>query len=149
VLFTNSRHANRLASYEMEKQMRQNWIAAVGVALALGLLAGASAAFAEEGPSPEAAPAGEVGLLDASCNSGHVCVWPETFYSGAKGESLCTGGAHPLAGTKASGKNRCANKAVWYRQNGTALVCGNPGVDTPAFGFAINELWIGAEGSRC
>jgi hypothetical protein len=132
--------------------MRKSWIAAVGLVLALGLVTGASAAAEGSSGSPEAAPtapSGEVTPLDSTCNSGHVCVWPETFYSGAKGESLCTGGAHPLAATKASGKNRCANKAVWYRQNGTALVCGNPGVDTPAFGFAINELWIGAEGSRC
>jgi hypothetical protein len=132
--------------------MRRNWIAAMGLVLACSLLLGASAVA--EGPSetPEAAPAApasEAALLDATCSSGHVCVWPETFYQGGKGESLCTGGAHPLGGSKQSGKNRCANKAVWYRQNGTALVCGNPGVDTPAFGFGINELWIGAEGSRC
>jgi hypothetical protein len=134
--------------------MKKSWIAAVGIVLALGVLAGASAAAAE-GPSsgaPEpasAAPTGEVTPLDATCNSGHVCVWTGTFWTGTKGESLCTGGAHPLAGSKQSGKNRCANKAVWYRINGTAFYCANPSEDNATFAFPINELWIGAEGSRC
>ena len=129
--------------------MQRAIVAATSFALALALLAGISSAEGLSPGTPAAnGPTGRV-LLDETCSSGHVCVWPQTFYQGTKGESLCTGGAHPLGGTKSSGKNRCANKAVWYRQNGTALDCDNPGQDSAAFGFAINELWIGAEGSRC
>jgi len=112
--------------------MRKNWIIAVGLAAALSLLPGASAASADE-----------------SCASGHACVWTEFHYLGAKGESLCTGGAHGLAGNKESGKNRCANKAVWFRSSGTAIACLNPGGNDELFTFPINEIWVGAEGSRC
>ncbi len=84
---------------------------------------------------------------DESCNSGHVCVWNGFWFTGVKGESLCTGGAHPLAGWKYSAKNRCANKASWLRRNGTAYYCVNPGNNLNVAEF--NELWIGAEGSRC
>jgi hypothetical protein len=133
--------------------MRRNWVLTASLVLAISLFAGSSAIADELSPSGEeaapAAPTGEASPLDATCNSGHVCVWPESFYVGTKGESLCTGGAHPLAGSKKSGKNRCANKAVWYRQNGVALDCDNAGEDSPSFGFSINELWIGAEGSHC
>ena len=129
--------------------MRHRRYLVLGFVLAIGLLAGASIAAAE-GPTPgsEEPPAGTAEPFVA-CGSGHVCVWPSPFYVGTVGESLCTGGAHGLAATKTSGKDACANKAVWYRQNGTALACGNPNQETPNFGFAINELWIGAEGSRC
>jgi len=85
---------------------------------------------------------------DSNCNSGNVCVWVEYEYNGAKGESSCTGGAHPLAGWKYSAKNRCANKASWLRANGSAIQCVNPGNNNGAT-LAFNEVWIGAEGSRC
>lgn len=110
----------------------RKWIIGAGLALALSLLPGASVASADE-----------------TCASGHACVWPEKFFQGAKGESLCTGGAHGLAGLKNSGKNRCANKAVWFRQNGTSFGCLNPNENAASFVFAINEIWVGAEGSRC
>ena len=112
--------------------MLKGLIAVLGLTLAIALLPGASAASADE-----------------SCASGHACVWVDFHFLGAKGESLCTGGAHPLAGQKESGKNRCANKAVWFRQNGTAISCLNPGGNDELFTFSINELWVGAEGSRC
>jgi hypothetical protein len=98
--------------------------------------------------APESPPAEGLAPLDASCNSGNVCVWTETGYNGAKGESLCTGGPHPLAGWKYSVKNRCANKASWLRINGVSNMCINPGGESSGT-FQFNELWIGAEGSRC
>ncbi len=85
---------------------------------------------------------------DESCNSGHVCVWTKNTYQGVKGESLCTGGPHPLAGQKFSAKNRCANKAAWLRNDGIAGACVNPGNNIDLV-FSFDELWIGAEGSRC
>ncbi|HEU5105258.1 MAG TPA: hypothetical protein VFU11_05410 [Solirubrobacterales bacterium] len=84
---------------------------------------------------------------DESCNSGHACVWSFWHFQEAKGESLCTGGAHPLNGLKRSIKNRCANKAVWIRDNGVANGCVNPGVNFTTVEF--HEIWVGAEGSRC
>ena len=102
-------------------------------------------------PETKVAPTSESGasaLLDESCANGHVCVWPETYFKGAKGESLCTGGPHPLAGVKLSAKDRCANKAVWLRKDGIAKGCVNAGGQAE-LAFAFNELWIGAEGSHC
>jgi len=113
--------------------MRQHWITAIGLTLALLSLAAL--------PADAAA--------DETCASGHVCVWVENHFKGAKGESLCTGGVHPLAGLKESGKNRCANKAVWFRNEGVATSCLNPNENNAGFPFLINELWVGAEGSRC
>jgi hypothetical protein len=84
---------------------------------------------------------------DESCASGHACVWSFWHFQEAKGESLCTGGAHVLSGLKRSIKNRCANKAVWIRDNGVANGCVNPGVNFTTVEF--HEIWVGAEGSRC
>lgn len=113
--------------------MRKHWMALLGLMLAVGSLAAIPASAS----------------ADESCASGHVCVWTETFFQGAKGESLCTGGVHGLAGLKKSGKNRCANKAVWFQQNGTKVACLNPNENNAAFAFLPNELFVGTEGSRC
>jgi hypothetical protein len=133
--------------------MRRSWIALIVLASAFCLIAGVAVAAADEVPPASEAvpPASEEGVLaplDESCNSGHVCVWTEKSYQGAKGESLCTGGVHTLAGMKFSAKNRCANKASWLRRNGEVTACLNPGDNVP-IPFEFNELWIGAEGSRC
>ena len=112
--------------------MNQKWILAAVAALVVG-------AFAV---IPGTASA------DETCSSGHVCVWTEQSFQGAKGESLCTGGAHVLGGTKFSAKNRCANKASWLRMNGNTWNCLNPGENGSNL-FNFNEVWIGAEGSRC
>jgi hypothetical protein len=117
--------------------MRKIWIVVIAsLALALSLLPGVSVA------------AGGEGL--AKCQKGHVCVWVEKNFKGAEGESLCTGGAHPLAGYKKSAANHCANKAVWLREDGTARVCMEPeseiGEIVP---LPIDELWVGIEGSHC
>lgn len=114
--------------------MRRSWVTAAILAAAAACCLAVWAASAS---------------ADSSCSSGHACVWPSKFFVGAKGESLCTGGAHGLAGSKESGKNSCANKAVWFRQNGTAFACLNPGGEAGSFTFPINEIWVGAEGSRC
>jgi hypothetical protein len=127
--------------------MRHKLISVVGLALMLSLFSGASIAMAA-GPDL-AAPLGEVHPFTSNCASGHACVFTGTFYTGAKGESLCTGGAHPLEGGKHSGQVACANKAVWFRQSGTTSNCGNPGAEIPSFVFNVNEIWVGAEGSRC
>lgn len=116
--------------------MRKRWIVGLALVLALGLLAGAST---------------EAGAGQFGCNTGHACVWPQRFFTGTIGESLCTGGAHGLAGTKESGVNECvgSNKAVWFRSNGTAIKCLNAGETAASFTFPINELWVGAENSHC
>jgi len=97
------------------------------------------------------AVAAVVGVSAASasptCNTGHVCAWTEPNFQGAKGESLCTGGKHPLGGFKWSSYNHCANKAVWIRIDGEAKACLEPSfVDTAT---RFNELWVGVEGSHC
>jgi hypothetical protein len=125
--------------------MKRSW-ALIAVVACSFLLSGVSVAAAEEVESSGegAAPAT---ALDETCNPGLVCVWTNIYYSGVKGTSLCTGGAHTLAGWKFSAKNRCANKASWLRINGNAVECLDPGVSRGVAEF--NELWIGAEGSRC
>jgi hypothetical protein len=112
--------------------MRKNWIVAAGVAVALSLIPGASVASAS-----------------TRCAKGHVCVWVEVVFKGAEGDSLCTGGLHEFAGNKSSGENECANKAVWFRNKGVTTQCLNPGQSSEVFPGLVNEIWIGAEGSRC
>jgi hypothetical protein len=83
-----------------------------------------------------------------TCSGGHVCVWVYGGFLGPKGESLCTGGLHELAGEKLSAINACANKASWLRRGGFNVYCLNPSQyqeNTPSF----DQVWIGAEGSRC
>lgn len=139
--------------------MRQKWIAVVGLALALSLLAGASVAAAE-GPSSgseEVAPSTPGGELlpptgPGGCSVGHACVWPHTLFGEGKGESLCTGGLHSFApNTKLSGENQCTNsgKAVWFRQSVTNVKCLEAGESDAAFPFLVNEIWVGAEHSHC
>lgn len=112
--------------------MQRSWIIAAGVAVALGLIPGASVASASE-----------------RCPKGHVCVWTEVVFKGAEGDSLCTGGLHEFAGNKKSGENECANKAVWFRDKGITTECLNPGKAAELFWGQVNEIWVGAEGSRC
>jgi hypothetical protein len=88
-------------------------------------------------------------MADNFCPAGYVCVWPNPGAGGTRGDSLCTGGIHPLAGLKGSGRNSCANKAVWFRYNGVTTQCLNPGYYSDYFPGPVNELWIGADGSRC
>jgi hypothetical protein len=77
-----------------------------------------------------------------------VCDWTNIEFVGVKGESLCTGGTHPLAATKFSAKNSCANKKVFLRVAGTGIqTCMNPTGERPFVEF--NEIFVGAEGSRC
>lgn len=112
--------------------MGKIWIIAAGVVVALSLISGASVASAS-----------------ARCPSGHVCVWVEVVFQGAEGDSLCTGGLHGFGGNKSSGENECANKAVWFRKNGVTTQCLNPGHSSSVFPGEVNEMWVGAEGSRC
>lgn len=144
----------------MENKVPRNLICIASLVLAISLFAGASAVAAEPSPSSEAAaptavepsPSGEgaapITPFDETCNSGNVCVWTSNLFQGAKGESLCTGGAHVLAGDKFSAKNRCANKASFLRENGAPSNCLNPGQNGSNL-FNFNEVFIGAEGSRC
>jgi len=141
--------------------MRHSWIAVIALALMLGLVGGATAGA--EGPPPtgeeEAAPAapapsGEEAttLSLGECSSGYACVWPQTFYGGAVGKSLCTGGLHTFGGNlKLSGANMCtgSNKAVWFRNSGTTIQCLNAGGSSGSFWASVNELWVGAENSHC
>ncbi len=130
--------------------MRSKLTAALLLSLAVGLLATGSPAVASvSSGSLLAAPLSEIRPLVAPCSNGHVCVWPHVEFKGTVGESLCTGGAHVLAARKESGRNECANKAVWFRNNGFANKCLNPGEQTAAFPVSIEEIWVGAEGSRC
>jgi hypothetical protein len=133
--------------------MKRNSMVVASLALVIGLLAvGATAAIGAAPPASEATPpaseGGHVELLSGSCSSGHVCVWTEPSYKGAKGESLCTGGAHSLSGFKLSVVNSCGNKAAWLRVNGVANECINAGFEYEITA-KFNELWIGAEGSHC
>jgi hypothetical protein len=129
--------------------MHRKWLTIVFAALAIGAFAAVTGTASAEETAPGTPPAEEVSPLDETCNSGHVCVWTEFRYQGAKGESLCTGGVHTLAGFKGSAKNRCANKAVWLRENGSTHYCVNPAQNLPEDFVGFNELFIGAEGSRC
>jgi hypothetical protein len=148
--------------------MRHSWIAAIALALVLGVLGGATAGA--EGPPPsgeeetppasEAAPAPseeeeeeEASALSlGECSAGYACVWPNTFFGGTVGKSLCTGGLHGFGGNvKQSGANMCtgSNKAVWFRQSGTTIRCMNAGESSATFWAGVNELWVGAENSHC
>ncbi len=121
--------------------MRQKWITALGFAVAFSLVGSSMAAAGASTHAQGAvgiAPLGEVSPLDETCVSGHACVWTEKFFQGAKGESLCTGGVHTLAGFKKSGKNRCANKAVILRQSGTRVGCMEPGEN--AASLSLNRM---------
>jgi hypothetical protein len=136
---------NRSGGEMRRGEMRRNWIKLAILAAVGCLIVGVAGAGAEEAP-----PAGEQGapaLLNEACNSGHACVWSFWHFQEAKGESLCTGGVHNLSGLKRSAKNRCANKAVWIRDNGVAHGCINPGLNMTTVEF--HEIWVGAEGSRC
>lgn len=135
--------------------MRRSWIV-VALLVCACFAVGAAAATADEVPpaSEESAAAPESGeeaapavALDESCSTGFVCVWNNILYGGVKSTTLCTGGAHPLAGFKFSAKNRCANKASWFRINGSAVECLDAGGNRKVAEF--NEIWIGAEGSHC
>lgn len=144
--------------------MRRNWITGAILAIACCLAVWGAAVASAEGSHPSsgtgATPpaeaeashpssgAGVIPLAEEGCTSGHVCVWPKENYQGTRGESLCTGGPHPLAGIKESAKNRCLNKASWLRLDGFALECMNAGDSFPGT-LEFNELWIGAEGSHC
>lgn len=152
--------------------MREKWFVVAVLAFACCLVVGVGGAAAEDVPpvAPEAPPASEEGppaapeappaseevspeseegaaTLLGECPNGYVCAYANIFYGGGQGNSLCTGGAHPLGGWKESALNRCANKAAWFRVNGTAQTCRNAGGQLEVGGF--NEIWIGAEGSHC
>ena len=84
-----------------------------------------------------------------TCFSGEVCVFANTSYTGGQGTTVCSAaGLHPLGGWKTSGINNCANRAVWFRNTGVTKQCLNPTTLSPSFP-AINEIFIGADGSRC
>lgn len=136
--------------------MRHSWIAAVALALVLGVLGGAVAGAEGPAPGSKKAPAprgGEASLSSVGeCNTGNACVWPGTGYSGTVGQSLCTGGLHTFGGNlKTSGADLCYGslKAVWFRNSGTTVECLNPGGIESAFPKYVNELWVGAESSHC
>jgi hypothetical protein len=94
-----------------------------------------------------ASPAKEA-TASVNCGSGVVCVFTNTFFNGAEGQTACGAeGAHPLAGWKESAINHCANRPVWTRVNGSANACMPAGGQIEHFGF--NEIWIGAIGGHC
>jgi hypothetical protein len=148
-----------LSGQDEGRNMNRNWTALI-LALACCLLIGVAAATAEEPapPTEEAPPASEEAasaspegaftILDESCSSGHACAWTFVHFWEVKGESLCTGGPHPLGGLKYSAKNRCANKKIFLRLQGTTVqICANPGGDRTTTEF--DEIYVGTEGSRC
>ncbi len=116
---------------------RRSWLKIAMLASACCLAIGAASA------SPPSASASE----PLTCNTGYVCAWWNIYWTGAVGYTLCTGGAHPLNQVKSSATNGCPNKAAWLRINGSATGCINPSVKRGIAEF--NEIWIGAEGSRC
>lgn len=129
--------------------MRHKWIAAAALALVLSLLGGATAGA--EGPKSSGEEEASV-LSLSECSSGNACVWPQTFYGGTVGKSLCTGGLHGFGGNlKTSGANWCSgsNKAVWFRNSGTTIQCLSAGESSGSFWTWVNELWVGAENSHC
>jgi hypothetical protein len=111
---------------------RRNWIA-----LAILVILAAACCMAVR-----AVPA----TADETCGS--ICVWTETGFKGAKGQTECSAtGAHPLSGFKYSAKNHCATRAVWLRFNGSAVECLEWNTQDSAITF--NELWVGAFESHC
>lgn len=85
-----------------------------------------------------------------TCSVGEVCVFANTNYLGGQGTTVCSAaGLHPLANWKNSGINNCANRAVWFRFNGVLAQCLDFRQASPNFGRQVNEIWIGADGSRC
>lgn len=110
--------------------MRRNWIVVASLALAIGLLAVASAA-AEDDPAknsegavptaPEAkvAPSEskanpfQVAPLATNCFSLEVCVWTFTNYTGTRETVACDGAYHWFPNGKNSAKNRCGNRRSW------------------------------------
>ncbi len=121
-------------------------------------------ALAPSGEEEALAPSGEEAALAPSggeavslsgigeCSTGYACVWPQTFYGGTVGKSLCTGGLHSFGGNlKLSGANMCngSNKAVWFRNSGSLVQCLGAGASQTSFWTFVNELWVGAENSHC
>lgn len=115
--------------------MRRSWSAAAAALACAGcLVVGAAGAPGE--------------ALANDCTTGYVCVYPNIWFSGAEGLTVCGAqGAHPFGSWKESGMNHCANRAVWFRVNGVAQTCRNAGGQVEAAGF--NEIWIGVLNSTC
>jgi len=121
--------------------MKRSWIVAIALLTCAILAVGAVGAAGKPQPANEA-------TASANCGSGVVCVFTGIAFQGTEGQTNCGAeGAHPLAGKKESGINHCANRAVWFRTNGTAHYCRNAGDQLESAEF--NELWIGAGGSHC
>jgi hypothetical protein len=91
---------------------------------------------------------GPQGALANDCTKGDACGYTGTGYLGPENKTSCGAyGAHRFVGWKKSGKNHCANRAIWLRATRVAKLCLNPGREVEATGF--NEIWIGARNSHC
>lgn len=127
----------------------------IGLVAVLAVLGAVVASFASaEEVTSQTSPAATEGseaapLAPGICGVGVICVYNLPWFEGASGETNCQApGAHPLNSNKSSIQNECINVAVWARRNGTAVFCKNPETsnnNSPTF----NELWVGANGSRC
>jgi Peptidase inhibitor family I36 len=130
-------------------QIRGKAFAALISVLALGVaIAVPGFAVAEEQTAPAAPPSGEATVLDESCPSGSICVWTQTNYQGARGQTACSAtGFHPLGGWKYSVKNRCANKGAGLMRDGQVYGCVPPGGQNPS-PIAFNGVQVYA-GNPC
>lgn len=155
--------------------MKRNWMATLGLALAIGLLAVASAA-AEDPPAnsegvapvaPETEPAPpaseapsasedlpfEITPLDENCFANEVCVWFNTNYGGTRETVPCDGAFHWFPNGRNSAKNRCGSRRSWLINSDGAggviyLVCMNPGGERPSPGL-FSGVKIGPLGENC
>ena len=80
------------------------------------------------------------------CEANLVCVYAqETFGSRANPSVNCSASGNVWTlGWRYSAKNRCGNKTVGLRNEGSTIACMNPGGDRPAPG-AFNSVWVAAE----
>lgn len=135
--------------------MKRKWIAAVGLALAVSVLAGASIAGAA-GSSPESPSAQDAGVVEPSavegCFANVVCVYVlPGFEFRDPLQDVCggTSGHSRVGGPWNSARNRCGNKSNFLRRNGNPVACMNPGGERPNPG-TFNEVVIPAQfGALC
>jgi hypothetical protein len=111
------------------REMRRNWIVAVGLVLAIGLLGFASVAAAEEAPPASvesASPTAPAGtgklspLAKSQCSENTVCVWAKINYEG---------GFSQWAGSETGCHSHAGNPGIksWWNRTGYTVRLGGWG----------------------
>jgi hypothetical protein len=124
------------------------------LALLVGALAGASIAAAEEPPA-EAGPAvgsesaGPFAPLEESCFANKVCIYAGPGFNNMEGTVECSSSGLFTGAVATAAKNKCGNKTVYLRWNGSNIRCLDPGEQAGEPG-AFDEFFITAEyGAFC